>query len=75
MLIGVVLILQGLAGAATPWVPDVLLMGIVSGIAAFFTGAAVTGILIWVFYMMTFFFPLGMSAKDMATLSGSFWAI
>ena len=42
-LIGVVLLLQGIAGAATPWVPDVLLMGAVSGMSAFFTGAAVTG--------------------------------
>ncbi len=41
-LIAVFLLLQGVTAAAAPWVPDVLLMGAVSGFSAFFTGAIVT---------------------------------
>ncbi len=44
LLLAMFLLMQGAAAAATPWVPDVLLMGAVSGIAAFCTGAVVTGL-------------------------------
>ncbi len=51
VLIGVTLLLQAIACAATPWIPDVLLMGAVSGIAAFFTGGLVTGVYFYTYHL------------------------